>query len=278
MKHVAVRKFVTVATMATVLVSAVTVAPALAAQKTPVEAAAYNWTGFYAGVSAGYGWSQDTLSRSGIDPIFSTLVFAFGFVPTSAGVGSRGGLGGITAGYNYQTDRTIYGVETDFSYSGIRGSSQNVHVSLGPADPTVTTLDEKKLDSFGTLRGRVGFLPAPSLLAYVTGGLAYGHAVASTTTTAFDSTGADQCQIGSLGCTAGSTSGLKAGWTLGAGIESIVAHHWSVKAEYLYYDLGRTSYVSTYSSAPLAGRPAAMQTSVRFNGSIVRLGVNYLFD
>ena len=262
--------------MATLLVCAIAVAPASARPKAPVEAVPYNWTGFYAGVSAGYGWNQDTLSRSAIDPLFSTVIMGAGYVPTSAGVGSRGGLGGIAVGYNYRNDRTVYGIETDFSYSGIRGSNTNVSVPLSIADPTVTSSDEKKLDWFGTLRGRVGFLPAPWLLTYVTGGLAYGHAVASTTTTAVDVNGTNTCLFGDIDCTSGSTSSVKAGWTLGAGIETVIARNWSVKAEYLYYDLGRTSYVNTY-IPPLAPK-SAMETTVHFNGSIVRLGVNYLFN
>jgi outer membrane immunogenic protein len=65
----------------------------------------------------------------------------------------------------------------------------------------------------------------------------------------------------------------------------MVAPQWSVKLEYLYYDLGRVTYNSLL-AAPLfnffPGAPPNyfvnnVQTSTRFNGNIVRVGLNYQF-
>jgi outer membrane immunogenic protein len=60
------------------------------------------------------------------------------------------------------------------------------------------------------------------------------------------------------------------------------APQWSVKLEYLYYDLGRVTYNSLLVD-PLIGGPVPnffvnnVQTSTRFNGNIVRAGLNWHF-
>ena len=89
-----------------------------------------------------------------------------------------------------------------------------------------------KLDWFGTVRGRLGFLATPTFLLYGTGGLAYGR-VASATVNSFTAT---------PDIYTGSTSTTRAGWTAGAGGEWMFAPNWSAKAEYLYVDLGTVGY------------------------------------
>jgi outer membrane immunogenic protein len=89
-----------------------------------------------------------------------------------------------------------------------------------------------------------GYLALPSLLAYVTAGLAYGGASSNTTFTE-QVTGA--CACGASPSVAGSTSAPRAGWTAGAGLEYMFAPNWTVKAEYLYYDLGSVTYTNPLS-------------------------------
>jgi outer membrane receptor protein involved in Fe transport len=59
---------------------------------------------------------------------------------------------------------------------------------------------------------------------------------------------------GEGGCNAASANQTKLGWTMGAGAEWAFAPRWSVRAEYLYVDLGTVTYTSTNSLAinPLA--------------------------
>ena len=70
---------------------------------------------------------------------------------------------------------------------------------------------------------------------------------------------------------------MEAGWTIGVGTEWAFTNNWSVKAEYLYVDLGN----STWLSFP-AGRAANLATNLtetfqnRYN--IVRVGINYKFN
>jgi outer membrane immunogenic protein len=87
------------------------------------------------------------------------------------------------------------------------------------------------------------------------------------------------------GAIAGSTnisqSETRAGWTAGGGFEWMFAPQWSVKAEYLYYDLGTLTLNQTLNVAILA-TPAAnvnwnIQSTTHFNGNVVRAGLNYHF-
>jgi outer membrane immunogenic protein len=60
--------------------------------------------------------------------------------------------------------------------------------------------------------------------------------------------------------------------------------NWSTKVEYLYYDLGNVTVpsgvlVASYSNPPTSVLAAiASQTQTRFDGHIVRVGVNYHFS
>jgi outer membrane immunogenic protein len=99
------------------------------------------------------------------------------------------------------------------------------------------------------------------MIFYATGGLAYGHVELSTTST----------NPGCVGiCTRGSTSKTLPGWT-----EYAFLPRWSVKGEYLYYDLGQASQSLTDINER---SPGAFQTyRVNFQGNVFRFGVNYKF-
>jgi outer membrane immunogenic protein len=57
--------------------------------------------------------------------------------------------------------------------------------------------------------------------------------------------------------------------------------NWSLKVEYLYYDLSSVSFalsplvITNFAGTPLS--TAFPQSSARFNGNIVRAGLNYHF-
>ncbi|HEY2872366.1 MAG TPA: porin family protein, partial [Reyranella sp.] len=65
----------------------------------PAEAA-FSWTGFYAGINAGYAWGQSSWS----DPAAGA---------NSGNFDTSGGLVGGQLGYNWQTGAFVLGVETD---------------------------------------------------------------------------------------------------------------------------------------------------------------------
>lgn len=132
------------------------------------------------------------------------------------------------------------------------------------------------VDYLGTVRGRLGFLVTPTLLIYGDGGFAYGGVhegvdIAST----FPPTG-----LG-LSPAFGSVTNTRTGWTAGGGLEWLFSPNWSLKAEYLYYDLGRVTF-GVGGLTQFTERPALFTdlpvASTRFNGHIVRVGLNYHFD
>jgi outer membrane immunogenic protein len=77
-----------------------------------------------------------------------------------------------------------------------------------------------------------------------------------------------------------STSTTRYGWTAGVGGEYALMNGWSVKAEYLYVDLGRASTTSTNLTVgvpPLAFPESVFTHSVDLRSNIVRVGLNYKF-
>src|ERR1700674_3408860 len=158
--------------------------PAKMYTKAPV-ADPWNWTGTYLGVNLGYSWG-----RSATDTTFSNSTTGAVLSTSSNSFNLDGIIGGLQLGYNKQNGNLVWGVETDFQLSGQRGNSDGTFtcsVAICQAgNPTFATLPagalpvaittfNQKLDWFGTLRGRLGVTVTPTILAYATGGLAYGH-------------------------------------------------------------------------------------------------------
>jgi outer membrane immunogenic protein len=158
-------------------------------------------------------------------------------------VGSRSNLGhavgrpfrcGIAGLAQFEADisgSTISGGTVVSGASAIAGFPANTVAVSGSANA--------KVDYLGTIRGRAGFLLMPPLLTYLTAGLAYGGA-SSNTTLAESVDG--PCSCGDFPAVHGSSSTPRLGWTFGGGMEYMFAPHWTVKAEYLYYDLGSVTY------------------------------------
>ena len=87
-----------------------------------------------------------------------------------------------------------------------------------PAFPVAHFLSQK-IDWFGTVRGRVGSTITPSLLVYVTGGLAYGQVDSTSTVSGINIFGAQGANTFTLvpAAVAFSSRTTKTGWTLGVG-------------------------------------------------------------
>lgn len=250
-------------------------APALAADM-PVKAPApalYNWTGFYGGLNAGYGWADPTV----IAP-FTSSDFALGISQTSFPYHHSGFIGGVQAGYNWQAGRNwLVGLETDFDGANFRWNT-NTPVSLiitSPGGFPGTFAASSKMDWLGTTRARIGFLPSDRLLIYATGGLAYGHiqnagSVSSNFGGALSFSGA--ICAGNSVCWQGSSSKTSMGWTVGGGLELAVWNNVSFKAEYLYVDLGGASVTFAPTPAATGGHPIFNFNDMVYN--IVRLGFN----
>jgi outer membrane immunogenic protein len=169
----------------------------------------FNWTGFYIGGHAGWGWGS-----------------AFGLEPS-------GYLLGLQAGYNFQlAGAFLAGIETDISFTGIDDKGGGATFGV---------------DYLGTVRGRLGYV-VDRVLFYGTGGLAYGRG---------------DLEVANL-----SNKQTHYGWTLGGGVEAMIAPNVTARLEYLYADLGKETY--TIAVAPGTAR-------VGYDTSILRMGMNYKF-
>ena len=104
----------------------------------------------------------------------------------------------------------------------------------------------ENVDWFGTVRARVGLLPLNNLLLFASGGLAYGKVgtqvgLNSPITEVNGSGNSYNCtNSGGTGtnCFLGNSSRIQAGFAVGTGAEYLIWHNVSVKAEYLYVNLG----------------------------------------
>jgi outer membrane immunogenic protein len=220
------------------------------------SALAGDWSGPYAGISAGGGWGYQSQHTSILQPpgggtsTGSTTGPTTGPITTPGADGQynlSGALVGGGVGYNWQISNFVFGLEGDGSWADISGSDQTCGSPVHPCGGGI--------DAFGTVRGRVGIDPGISLfngvLLYATGGLAV----------------ADVHAWDSLNTTSGSH--VDAGWTVGGGIETKITPNWSVKLEYLYAQFDDPGLFSA-----LPPNPERVRTDV----NIVRVGVNYYFN
>jgi outer membrane immunogenic protein len=161
----------------------------------------FTWSGFYAGLNAGYGWSTGT-SRY-YDPAFGTV----------NGRSKGGFVGGAQAGYNYQFGMFVIGAETDIQYAAVGNKGASYGTTYYPGDSD---------GYFGTIRARLG-VAFDRALVYGTGGFAYGDV------------GGNKGYDTVLGSHRdNSTNG---GWTLGGGVEYAITNNFTAKVEGLYVDL-----------------------------------------
>jgi outer membrane immunogenic protein len=138
-------------------------------------------------------------------------------------------MSGAQVGYNWQVGAWLLGFETDFQLATVDGKTRfdRAIFDLGPS--AFHTDVATNLKYFGTARLRAGYLITPAVLAYATGGLAYGRvesslafpAVSGAPNTFFDS-----------------ETHWHTGWTVGGGLEAKVSDRGTLKVEYLYADLG----------------------------------------
>ncbi len=148
---------------------------------------AYSWAGPYLGANLGYAWGS----------VHNNPTKPSGFV------------GGVQAGYNWQTGPWVFGAEGDIQATG----ANDTFAPWKFSNPW-----------FGTVRGRVGYAFS-NIMFFGTGGLAFGELRGET-----------------FGL---SESHTRAGWTVGAGTEFGLTQNLSAKIEYLYVDLANSNFTIT---------------------------------
>jgi outer membrane immunogenic protein len=253
------------------LVSTTAWVPAIAADlpykaRPLVAAPAAGWTGFYLGANVGGVWTHSDGTRN---PIPSPA--AFGVNPVTGAIDASGVAVGMHGGFNYQfAPSFVAGIEADWTWTNASSSFTQTLTRIGTATPVAGTFAtmSTKLDWLASVRGRLGYLVTPDLLAYVTGGGAWG--------------GVNYAANVSNGVAAGPTSyvapvtfsNTPSGYVVGGGLEWKMAGNWLVRGEYLFYRLGGASATGTSVNFP-AFPSGYVWSNMNINEG--RVGLSYKF-
>lgn len=174
----------------------------------PVEElrpATYDWTGPYVGAFAAGVFTEGHYDKT---PDCVPGNPACG--PVDPEMSGTGFAGGVLAGWNYDMDGFVIGVEGDYAWGG------QVAQNRDPAE-----LTEVSYDAIATARVRAG-IAFDDTLIYATGGAAF----------------VNMSFAGDVGGFAAEDSAWITGWTVGGGIEHAFTDNIHARLEYLYVDLG----------------------------------------
>jgi len=217
--------------------------------KAPAPAVvAYDWSGFYIGLHAGYASS---------DPRFDFVTAGhYNLVPgNSFGFGADGFMGGGHAGYNWQRSNFVFGLEGSVSYTDLRGNA------ISPFFPASDTFHTKQ-EWIATVTPRLG-VTSGAWLFYVKGGVAFTELRTRIQDT-FDYNERNE---------------TKTGWTVGGGVEWMVSPNWIVGVEGNYYDFGNCCGGLTFNRALATNAVLGSSSnhSTRFDDWSVLGRVSYKF-
>ncbi len=250
--------------------------PALAADMAlkappPPPAQVFSWTGFYIGAQGGGGGGSSSGSET-----------AFYFCPTGGACAAQtavspaiplnqtsigGGFGGVTAGYNWQIDHVVLGVEGDWSGADINGSGSCSTAFIAAAFAGTSGNCGTNLRDFATVTGRIGWAFDRALL-YVKGGGAWGQFNYSATSV-----------VAGIPGPAANFSDDRSGYTVGVGLELAFSPNWSVKVEYQHMGFGTNNITYPFANVPpFAPGIFNVVSSDSERVDIIRAGVNYRFN
>ncbi|HZP75686.1 MAG TPA: outer membrane protein [Pseudolabrys sp.] len=204
----------------------------------PAMVPAFTWTGFYVGGNIGFASTRSSVANDPSSPI------AWLNGPISAN-GTKF-IGGLQAGYNWQIQNFVLGLEGDISFGS--GTRSGTGTSLGGTD-----IFSSRLSWLSTIRGRLG-VAFDRLLVYGTGGVAFAK---------FNDTLTDTFPF------TATPSSNQTGWAAGAGLEYAFTEHWTVRGEYLHAGFRSRTALDSAGN----GYVFAFKDSV----DIGRVGINYKF-
>ena len=262
--------------LSAVAVAALAAAAPAFAQSSGVQAQDNTpWHGWYAGINLGGDWGHGSQHLSAA-PGSSAIVIPpadINAISTLAGKSNPAGFtGGIEGGYNYKykSSGLLLGFETDFEAMSLdqkvaKTFQPTVQVNPPPpTTPTATVTQSLKTDWLWTLRPRIGWVFGDGRwLLYGTGGLAVGN-VKQTATYSDNLLPPNSAAL--------SGSDTQVGWVAGLGAGYAISSNWSIKAEWLYTDLG-----TVRASASTPNGYAIITSSGKIQSNIVRVGVDYRF-
>jgi outer membrane immunogenic protein len=237
--------------------------PERAYVKAPAIAPTTSWGGLYAGATLGARWTDAKWTLTNFtgagagDPAEG---------PNGVGVNSTAARIGGLVGYNWQVSPIyVLGVEADFAWADNKASLAGFPgAQLSDIGNDTVSV---KLGWDASIRARFGALLTPSTLLYLTGGVAWQEIKTDT----FCQNTSGLCSQGGTAF-AGSTSATKTGWTVGAGVETLLWSKWTARAEYRYSDFGKAA--AFLPPAPNTGFDATVD--VKTHTALV--GIAYKFN
>ena len=218
----------------------------------------YNWTSAWVGAQGGYGFGRKDWTD---------------FDPNNGTFNANGWLIGATTGASVQAGMFVVGAESEWMWTGIRGSRQFVETSFA----TTTTDLTSRIDWLSLNSIRVGFVAADRWLVYFKGGVAVASEKHDFSLSQV---------VPGLGSATAALSGsaLHTGYLAGVGVEYAFLGNWTAKLEYNYVALPLQNVLiaGTESvNAPLlqqVGSLAFAQTNrISEHMHLVKFGINYHF-
>lgn len=204
------------------------------------EPMSFDWSGPSIGLQGGYAWSGDDDTKvkceaegdSGaalrtvpsefcggglVGDLFARRTADVTLNSGEGSIGLGGFVGGLNAGYSWQLENVVLGIEGDIEFSGLKGDTD----LIDDAGDKIGEI-EKEIDWLGSLRVRAGYA-FDRVLPYVTGGLAVGGA---------------ELSLHDLDQKVAENNDTKWGWTVGAGLDYALTDNLTARIEYRYTDLG----------------------------------------
>ena len=234
--------------------------------------AADDFKGFYVGANVGGAFGRPKVDTS---PSFSpTGYFASTSTPaiTSASnqvIDMNGLNAGGTAGYNFQWENLVVGLEADYGSMNLSGSTTVTRVYPCCAPTAFTVAQTAETSWVFTVRPRVGVVFGRFLL--------YGTAGAAVTNVKYTGLFTDTFATAHESAAINET---RPGWTAGIGGEYHLSHHFSVKGEYLWTDFGTASVPTSNLTAftpPIAFPTNIFTHTVNMRAGLARAGLNFRF-
>lgn len=207
-----------------------------------------DWAGSYAGLIVGgqLGHSKDKTGTFGYNGDNNQWTY-----------NTSGFNTGAEYGYHHSFHQLLVGAEIELGYLGMEGRGAQ------PASPNLDTFGKSSNDFYTTLRARAG-TEFHHYLVSLSGGVIGVNAVNQVI---------DKCNIAPCGggVVFAKRNGFLWGYTVGAAIEHLLENGWSVKFEYLYFDLGNQNLNGTTNLG------TNYNWTVQTYGNIIRSGINYHF-
>jgi outer membrane immunogenic protein len=276
-----------------------------------------NWSGPYLGI--GIGARFNAVDANVTSATVGTPSTAIALPPVSQGTTNAlafwqqnqgamqyldhiAGRAGMYGGWNFQLGSAyVVGLEGDFAFANesavFHGSPYPANLLFGsPSLPFgASPNDEFKVRTTwdGSARLRAGWLATPSIMLYLTGGVAWAHLQATSTCSSLPTPNVSNCApgnyfSGTLGPAVITHSATKLGWTLGTGTEMLLWSGWVARGQYRYSDFGYLSIgdgsAFNFADARIcngcpsaASSPLSVSYQLRLMQHIFELGLAYKF-